>query len=133
MTFEEFIKKIEAMDDVFINNYLPNGYFDIDKSKYPISVYWLTGGQTGGSCWDEGPHVYHSRTGTPEPEFEALDRILEELCPDIKFLQYKNIYNQVVKTTTMEDGDYYGNTSNYGIKYCYLEELYKKLCEKNLL
>jgi len=134
MTFEEFIEKIQTLNDVCIDDYVPCHFYNIiDSSRYPISVYWSTGGQTGGSCWDEGPHEYHSYSGDPEPEFKALDIILEELCPNIKFLQYKNIYNQVVKTTTVEDGDHYGNMSNYGIKYCYLEELYNKLCEKNLL
>ena len=39
-----------------------------------ISIRWMTGGQEGGSCYNENPE-YYSSEAEPEPTFDKLDSI----------------------------------------------------------
>lgn len=99
-----------------------------------LYVSWVTGGVTGGSCWDTGdddPH--HDLAGDPEPEFSDLDKILEYFCPRISFLQHKAILRDVVKRTEHSVNEYYGNYTDYGVKYFKVEELYSYLMSKGLV
>ncbi len=67
-----------------------------------ISVDWTIGGLTGGSCW--GGSADTARTADPEPEFEDLDKILAEICPNISFLQYRRLCQAVIKTKDQTEG-----------------------------
>ncbi len=86
---------------------------------------WTTGGIGGGNCWGEGGHC--SMTGEPEPEFASLDAILEKVCPGITYLKYKKLIEGLVNRDDYEVGEYYGNSTTYGIKTIKLRDLYEKL------
>jgi len=126
MTYKEFIKQVKQMDGVCVET---RGK---DK-KHSCSIEWRIGKQTGGSCWDEGESHYHTISGEPEPEFDELDTILEYFCSQITFLQYKRICHQIIKTDEGRYDDYYGNYTDYTVKYFYLEDLYNLLCQKELI
>lgn len=68
----------------------------------------------------------------PETEFVELDSILEKVCPNISFLQYKNICNKIINSDTRSEGDYYGGSVTYGYKYFNVRSLYDALVEKGL-
>jgi len=87
-----------------------------------------TGGVSGGSCWDDSdPQSYY--IGINErPNFEILDLVLSELMPTITYLQFKEI-EKLIHTNDETEYEYYGNSTDYEIKYVILSELIKKLEE----
>lgn len=90
---------------------------------------WCLGG-TWGSCWGD--------KGTVSPEaqptaFKAFDELLEKLCPNISFMQYKSIYNETVKIVEDGYGDYYGGYRNNAHFECDLVKLYEMLSERGLI
>lgn len=92
----------------------------------------LVGGHTGASCWDDSPSDRPVSADPPEP-FTDLDTILEAVCPNLTFLQYKRLERDVVKVDEESDGDYYGNAYIYEIKRVTLDELYDWLQKNKLL
>ena len=88
---------------------------------YVIYMRWITGGVTGGSCW--GGELRHYE-GDPEPDFVALELVLNELKPNLTFLQYRKIERELIHTNEEGDRtDYYGNRDDYMVKYVILPEL----------
>jgi hypothetical protein len=92
---------------------------------------WVTGGQRGGSCWGDDADL--PVEADAEPEFSDLDRVLEDVCPKITFLQYKSVVAGVVMNGSREAREYYGNYTTYGMKVVRLGDLYETLQEKGLL
>lgn len=95
-----------------------------------ISVDWTIGGITGGDCWGSDADI--PRTADPEPEFEDLDKILAEVCPNISFLQYKRLCQAVIKTKEETENCYYGNYYEKRIKSFSIAELEEYLKDNNL-
>ena len=115
-----FIKKVEEILDRQL-------YSDV------LTVEWTTGGETGGSCWDEGDEDRHYAVESEkEPEFEDLDKILQSLCPQITFLQYKALNKDVVQEKDWTDREYYGNYYDKRSKSINLHVLGNYLKEKGL-
>lgn len=102
---------------------------------------WISGGVTGGSCWDDGETDNHtSRESDPENEDveKDLERILEEVCPSLSFLQYKKLLRGsndkgLIETDDRYENEYYGNSTSYRIKWLPLNKLYAVLKEMNVL
>lgn len=95
-----------------------------------ISVDWTIGGITGGDCWGSDADI--PRTADPEPEFEDLDKILAEVCPNISFLQYKRLCQAIIKTKDWTEAGYYGNYYEKRIKSFSIAELEEYLKDNNL-
>ncbi len=95
-----------------------------------ISVDWTIGGVTGGDCWGSDADI--SITADPEPEFEDLDKILAEVCPNISFLQYKRLCQAIIKTKDWTEAGYYGNYYEKRIKSFSIAELEEYLKDNNL-
>jgi hypothetical protein len=99
---------------------------NIDYTDDVIYVEWIIGGREGGSCWG----TRHSAINVePEPELIQLDQILERVCPNISFLQYKRLCQELIKIEKYTDNGYYGNYTDYCRKYVNLPELWRYLCE----
>lgn len=98
-----------------------------------LHLEWVTGGVSGGSCWDDGTSHHYAKKGEAEPEFAALDDLLLELCPNITFLQYRKLTNDIIEFTDREINEYYGNSTAYGIKTIRLGALFDKLQELKLI
>lgn len=122
MNYAEFVEKINNLN----TETCYEGYVDGDSVKYE----WITGGQSGGSCW--GTDNYHSVPGDPEPMNTILDAILETITPQISFMQYKKLQRLWV-VDDKQDNDYYGNYTVYAIKRMALRQLYDELNRMNLL
>jgi hypothetical protein len=91
---------------------------------------WCLGG-TSGNCW--GPEKYNV-SPTPQPaSFKEFDELLEQICPQITFLQYKKLYNETVTTESMGDSDYYGGHVEYAKYVCDLPRLYDLLEQMGVL
>lgn len=86
---------------------------------------------SGGNCW--GNDANYPVDSEPEPAFELFDNILEKVCPNVTFLQYKKICNKVIKYDTRIQNEYYGNYYHYSIKKANYHELYHCLKEMKVI
>lgn len=104
MSKEEFILKINDGRSIIVND------------------CWSQGG-TWRDCWGNGGTI-----SPEEPyEFEKFDEILEKICPNINYINYKKIKRACVRMDTFEYGDYYGGCDNRARWELNLEDLYEKL------
>lgn len=127
---DEMKSRIEHPDVKFIdwkiNHHAVEKYELADAiiSKYGgwegkiVSESWCGGG-TWANCWGGEGTV----PGEPAKEFDTLDEILEEYCPNITFIQYKNLVRECTSIEDWREGDYYGgSTTNYR-HVCNVEKL----------
>jgi len=94
-----------------------------------ISWDWITGGQSGRSCWGG---EYYSVSGESEPDSTILDDILTELAPDISFMQFRKIKGMFRKSESQRS-DYYGNYTNVATQSISTRLLYDELNAMSLL
>ena len=141
MTFEEFENLVTEVTNAefVIREKLPAEEQPTPRSRRTkeytkeLTVKWVTGGMRGGSCWGGEPRPMEDWEKDNEPEFEALDKVLETVCPNITFMQYKRICQSVIEEDFQYYPDYYGNSTDYGIKKVNIAKLYKELESRNLL
>lgn len=129
--------------NLLTKNFTIDGVFMADKIDKRIEksldeIYlcneWCSGGISGGSCWDDGKEDNHYATrGESEPEFTSLDNILNEICPNITYLQYKKLIAEVIKEDGYTECEYYGNSTNHSYKTILIKDLYEALKELSLL
>lgn len=102
----------------------------VQKQEEIECIYkeWRVGGMTGGSCW--GTHADQSVSADDEPDYNGLDALLEEVCPNLTFLQYRKIsaLEEVLEYTVSE---YYGNYYEYKRAVISVRALYELLSELN--
>ena len=67
------------------------------------------------------------------PDFVEFDELIEQVCPNISFIQYKNVYRKCVVQKTRTDYDYYGGYEEKAWWECDMKSLYKILLEKGLI
>lgn len=99
------------------------------SSKRLTSESWSLGG-TYGNCWDD-----HLSTITPDetPEFTEFDELVENICPNITFMQYKKLYKNCVTTEKESFSDYYGGCEYRENYVCNLEQFYYILEEMGIV
>ncbi len=100
-----------------------------DMKEHAVYMRWNTGGASGGasggSCWgDEAEHY----DGDDEPDFVVLTKVLEKVCPTLSFSHYKKIEN-LITSNYETDYEYYGNYTDYQIKFIPLSEIYNCLVQ----
>lgn len=93
------------------------------------SQKWCTGGAYG-SCWHD---KLSPVTPDPQPEFEELDDLLADLCPNVTFLQYKKIMRECVTIEESSESDYYGGGCTYSRYVCDMKTLYQTLENLHLI
>ena len=92
--------------------------------KEVVSVEWSTGGIMGGSCW-ENSHPEPYTSDEKEPPFEALDALLQELRPNLTFLEFRKLERECVHEHKYTQNEYYGNCTYYSVKFVVVEEVKK--------
>ena len=98
----------------------PNG-IPVSIKEPVIYTRWVKSGYSGGGYGDECiPQPFMSEP--PEDRFKILDIILEKLKPQITYLQYKKI-NELWDENNYSEDEYYGNSSDYVIKFMLLSKL----------
>lgn len=108
---------IETLSEIF-------GY-EIESDS--ISYNWTTGGYTGGSCWG-GEH--YPRTVEDEPEDGQLEKILNNVYPQLTFLQFKRLEKEGLWTVQEKNQrEYYGNNTETTTKTLNLDVLFERLKE----
>lgn len=137
MTLKEFVDLLKTTDECFFRTReetFRTRLVHIKKQEIDENcvVYkgWRTGGIGGGSCWGDGGHF--ALDGDVEPEFTALDNILSKICPNITFLQYKQI---MCATQSFDETEYeyYGNSTKYKYVYISMKDLYDQLVTLRIL
>lgn len=131
MTYEKFFKKIELLykksekQQYTTYVYWEDGW---DETKY--TVYWCIGGRDGGNCW--GNNYSYSIDAEEEPEI-GIDELLEQVCPNITYLQYKKIIKDVVHKEQKEIREYYGNYRIVKYKIIIYRDLYDALVKYKVI
>ena len=91
----------------------------IGVDEHVIYMRWDDSGYSGGSCWDTSdPQPYKN----DKPEFKVLDIVLEEIAPNISYINYKKI-ESLIQSNEYTTWEYYGNSTTYGIQYIKVAEL----------
>lgn len=133
---EEYIKEHTGVSiRKEVHNVVPKSsvdmFYDIKGISYKklTSASWSLGG-TCGNCWDD-----HLSPITPDktPEFTEFDELLEKICPNITFMQYKKLYKNCVTTNEESVSDYYGGCEYRANYVCDLQQLYYDLEEMGLV
>ena len=91
---EEDIKEINSNVRDNWNEGVFKEPFGIDRDEKGTVIYQRheTGGASGGNCWGGYPRRYD---GEERLEWETLDLVLKKVCPNISYLQYKEIKGKV--------------------------------------
>lgn len=143
---KDFLTVIRSADVCFYEKPIKKNQYEADRfqslsnkkslnlDNHYLYIYWCTGGISGGSCWDDGsgPDPHYAMTGDKEPEFEDFDKVLLSICPNIPYLQYKNV-STIIKYGEYGEGEYYGNSTNYAYKCVLLRDLFNKIIELKLI
>jgi hypothetical protein len=126
-TFDSDIKiKIEYHDVERKNVYegIMEPMSSYKREGYLYSDTWCSGGDWAdcwgnrGDCWTDDP-----------VEFKEFDNLIERLCPNITFLQYKRIHSDCVTLETDYDYDYYGGCQHNSYYVCDMKKLYEMIKE----
>jgi hypothetical protein len=125
MQYEQFIERCKALDLAIETNRGWTSRRGSEIKGHFLSIQWQTGGMTGGSCW--GGESDQPLSSEPEPEFSDLDKVFEEFCPNINFLQYKRLCRELIKLTDGSQNEYYGNYYTYAEKWVDLQQVFDLL------
>lgn len=101
---------------------------DVDEDGKFYSKKWIVGGSWG-DCWGNTSPV----TKTEPEDFDEFDSLLEEICPNITYLQYKKIKKRCVTLESLKEVGYYGSSTEYNYYECNVYRLYDILKELSLL
>jgi hypothetical protein len=97
-----------------------------------VGVAWQTGGASGGNCYGGEAEAYT----VEEPnirEFYLLDDIFSDLFPDLKYMEYRKIMQMTpIHHKTTGNYEYYGNRTDYYVKYIKVDELLNAFDELGL-
>ncbi len=105
-----------------VNNNLGDVDF-LESDTWSLGGTWRSGDGTTGT----------SSPGDLPTSFTEFDKLLEEVCPLITFLQYKKVYAATVTVKQTSQSDYYGSETNYANYVCDLKKLYSMLIESGLV
>jgi len=127
--FQEIVHEIAGKDYDYKNLGLSLNLESIEKDRETLSIKWVSGGITGGSCWDTKNYPLDSEE---EPEFEVLDELLFKVCPSISLLYYRKLCKLIV-VDEFEEREYYGNHREYTRKSIKVDDVWNFLNEHNLI
>lgn len=136
MEFREFVEKAFEEVSLFNDRNAIYGYIsekklaslaDEELETLFFQRSWVSGGQTGKSCW--GGEGYSRSADTPEDITPDVAKVMIAVGKsDFSFIEYMAKIQPLVKSTELSDNsDYYGNYSNYARLYVNLKELYDVL------
>ena len=143
MTFKEFLEKTGKLlkeNQVWITEsyFKPESHSQKPREAwetyrgtqdYTFSSTWSLGGTRG--CYDGSKREVSAELEPEDPK--ELDLILENLCPELTFMQYKGIVRDVMKRGEFDDRDWYGGSVTEGYKGFNIKDLYEALNKRGLL
>lgn len=127
-----FSKSINATSKTAFHKLVSNSWSQDLVQGDVLYTSFETGGVQGGGWRDDSTTERYTKSY--DAEFHALDSALEMICPEITFLQYKKLLrSDIIKTTEFTENEYYGNSTDYSVKYVETEKLFNYLKDNNLL
>ena len=93
------------------------------------SERWSCGGCRG-NCYDSSMYYYD---GEEPSKFTALDKFLDEKCPNLLYKDYRKISEQCISTEEESEAEYYGGSTSYMRWVCDMKKLYELLKEMNYI
>jgi hypothetical protein len=115
--------------DVHQFNSLINYHLNLEGREQLERERWVTGGQQGGSCWDDGTEDKHYSLSAEDPsEFYELTNLINLICPNITLSCFNQI-NRLKHTKEYTEWEYYGNYTEYAEEYIALIRIYEVLKE----
>jgi len=106
--------------------FLQPSYVPINIKELVVYTVYDIGGYRGGSCWGNKPEYVNLRL--EDDRFVVLDMVLNELFPNITYLQYRKIL-KLIHTNEDTTLEYYGNSTDHRCEYIVLSELEKLINE----
>lgn len=106
---------------------------NLERDSLMVFVTWRIGGECGGNCWGDEPMPISEYYLDKEPELEALDVILQEIAPNITYLDYKAVMEKVLLKGEYVDREYYGNYTEYAYKAITYLDLLDALKERGYI
>lgn len=102
--------------------------YDLDKLVADIGqwgvIFQVTeiGGASGGNCYGGEAHSYRTEDGNSTPF--VFEDLLTYIAPQLTFIQYRDMLKELkIVEGTDTKNEYYGNNTEYAIKYLFLEDL----------
>lgn len=132
MEKEEILAKLKEYkkEPVYLYGYHRSYGNDVDLKSESfegfISSPWVIGGASGGNCWGDSPT--RGVTAEDPNEITDLDSFLEEVMPEVTFLQYKKIM-ALVEYQEFSVSEYYGNYNEYKVAYITFDKLAQALSD----
>ena len=112
--------------------------YDLDKLIDDISewgvIFQITeiGGASGGNCYGDEAHSYQTINGKSTPFI--FDDLLTYIAPQLTFIQYREMMKDLTIIESNESKhEYYGNHTEYHVKYILLENLCTFMDKHDLL
>jgi hypothetical protein len=96
-----------------------------------LVVRWVSGGVSGGTCWESSRSRAYSTDAEPAP-LSSLSAVLEDFVPELRYLSFRRIESLVV-SDSWSLREYYGNRTDYGRTRIALRDLYDVLVAEGLL
>lgn len=124
--FDDFLEYATDLG-VVVTSHDEDEYYAIQRKTkakpFIRSEAWVTGGMSGGNCWDsEASTIYWTEEAK---ELIDLDVLLQKIAPDMTYLQYKELIRELdVKRQTYSVNEYYGNYTDHEYKYIELDHLH---------
>lgn len=122
---EKDIKEINSKVEDSWNNGIFKEPYGIPNGIKDLVIYSRieTGGYSGGNCWGGISEAY---TCDNDFNYDILDLVIEKLKPTCTFMEYRKIQKSLIESE-YSDREYYGNSTEFRIKYITLENLYTLL------
>lgn len=118
--------EIKQLNESGYYNEWEQGIF-VQPNHIPVSIKepvvymrWNSHGRTGGSCWNDNPSYPYTND---VPNFEALTAVCIYLYPEITGQQLVMINSLVTEDDGGYDLEYYGNGTDYTVKYILLSKV----------
>lgn len=115
--------------------YITDFYNAVFKSNatnkdFMYSKSWAMGGEEG-NCWNS--NIVAIAPEEPYTVFREFESLVWHIAPDIKFWEYKKLYNACVTIEKSTDYGYYGSWEMYAQFKCDLRKLYNMMKDMNLI
>lgn len=123
LTFEKVehtVKEYGVVDKLYHDYNINDGI--LKSNEWSAGGSWCSYDGRGGSIDAE-----------PQPDFDELDTILQNICPNISWLNYKYIMKHFVEVKETSENDYYGGTEYKHHYECRFYDMMNWLKENNLV
>lgn len=133
--YKKLIQINQNVQSIIHHKIIRKSLYEVFKSKYNLedvlkSESWTIYGKkrTYNTDWQEDDWLIEKELDN----FNEFDELIEKLCPNITYLQYKKLYKKVTKTIEFDMHDYYSITKNKQY-VCDIKELFTYLFENQII